>query len=153
MATRKSETDNTTAAIARSLRLDDQAPSTTRPILYKELSYAVTGAAIAVHRHLGPGQLESTYERALAKELEYLGIPHRCQVPITASYRGDPVGEFYADVIVDQKIILELKSVERVAAVHRQQVLSYLRATGLRLGMIMNFNSTILFRAITRVVR
>ncbi|MEO6774002.1 MAG: GxxExxY protein [Kofleriaceae bacterium] len=121
-------------------------------ILYKELSYAITGAAIEVHKHLGPGQLESTYERALAKELGYRGIANRCQVPITAYFKGDAVGEFCADLIVEDKVILELKSVARVLPVHRSQLLSYLRATGLRLGLLMNFHEPVLFRAIKRVV-
>jgi GxxExxY protein len=121
-------------------------------ILYKALSYAITGAAIEVHKHLGPGQLESTYERALSKELGYRGIEHRCQVPITAYFKGDPVGEFCADVIVEDKVILELKSVAKVLPVHRAQVLSYLRATGLRLGLLMNFHEPVLYRTIKRIV-
>jgi GxxExxY protein len=121
-------------------------------ILHKDLSYAITGAAIEVHKHLGPGQLESTYERALSKELGYRGIAHRCQVPITAYFKGDAVGEFCADMIVEDKVILELKSVAKVLPVHRAQVLSYLRATGLRLGLLMNFHEPVLFRAIRRVV-
>jgi GxxExxY protein len=121
-------------------------------ILHRELSYAITGAAIEVHRHLGPGQLESTYERALAKELGYRGIAHACQVPITAHYKGDDVGEFFADIVVENKVILELKSVVRLLPVHRSQVLSYLRATGLRLGLVMNFYEPVLWRSIQRVV-
>jgi GxxExxY protein len=121
-------------------------------LLYKELSYAITGAAIEVHKHLGPGQLESTYERALAKELGYRGIEHQCQVPITAYFKGDAVGEFCADMIVDDKVILELKSVVKVLPVHRAQVLSYLRATGLRLGLLINFYEPVLWRAVKRVV-
>ena len=122
-------------------------------LLYKDLSYAITGTAIEVHKHLGPGQLESTYERALCKELGYRGIPYRRQVPLTATYKGEPVGEFFADVIVNNEILLELKSVERVLPVHRAQVLSYLQATGLRLGLIINFNAPVVWREIRRVVR
>jgi GxxExxY protein len=121
-------------------------------LLYKELSYAITGAAIQVHKHLGPGQLESVYERALAKELGYQGIAHECQVPITATYKGDPVGEFFADIVVERRVILELKSVAKVLPVHRMQVLSYLRASGLRLGLLINFNAPVVWREIRRVV-
>jgi len=121
-------------------------------LLYKELSYAIGGAVIQVHRHLGPGQLESVYERALAKELGHQGIAHQCQVPITATYKGDPVGEFYADIVVEKKVILELKSVAKLLPVHRMQVLSYLRAARLRLGLLINFNAPVVFREIRRVV-
>jgi GxxExxY protein len=151
MSTR-SEADRTFAAIATSLGGPDQPIKTTSPILYKDLSYAITGAAIEVHRHLGPGQLESTYERALVKELAHRGIPVRSQVALTASYKGEPVGEFYADAIVDEKVILELKCVDRVLPVHRSPVLSYLRATGLRLGIIINFAAPIVWRSMRRVV-
>jgi GxxExxY protein len=121
-------------------------------LLHKELSYAIVGAAIEVHRHIGPGQLESTYERALAKELGYRGIAYRTQVPLTTRFKGDAVGEFYADLIVDDKVIVELKSVVAVHHVHKLQVLSYLRASGLRLGLLINFNSPVLWRAIDRIV-
>jgi GxxExxY protein len=86
------------------------------------------------------------------KELGYRGIPYRNQVPLTETYKGDPVGDFYADVIVDDQILLELKSVERVLPVHRSQVLSYLRATRLRLGLIINFDAPVVWREIKRVV-
>lgn len=127
-------------------------PGTGRGLLYKELSYAIGGAVIQVHKHLGPGQLESVYERALAKELAYQGIAHECQVPITAHYKGDPVGEFFADVVVENKVILELKSVAKVLPVHRMQLLSYLRATGMRLGLLINFHAPVVWREIRRVV-
>src|SRR3569832_1293590 len=100
MSTTRSIVDGTFAAIAASLGDRDQPVTANTPILYKDLSYAITGATIEVHRHLGPGQLESTYERALLKELEHRRIPVRSQVPITANYKGEAVGEFYADVIV-----------------------------------------------------
>jgi GxxExxY protein len=152
MNTRRPEGDPTSDAIANSLGSPDRSIATTGPILHKDLSYSITGAAIEVHRHLGPGQLESTYERALVKELVYRGIAARSQVPITASYKGDAVGEFYADVIVDEKVILELKCVERVLPVHRSPLLSYLRATGLRLGIIINFSAPVLWKGMRRVV-
>jgi len=122
-------------------------------ILHKELSYAIVGAAIEVHRHIGPGQLEATYERSLAKELVNRGIAHRTQVPLTTRFKGDPVGEFYADLIVDDKVIVELKSVMAIHPVHKLQVMSYLRASGLRLGLLINFNVPVLYRAIHRIVR
>ena len=123
------------------------------PLLYKELSHAVVGAAIEVHRRLGPGKLESTYQRAMACELGFRAIPFVAQAPISMTYRGCDVGEFFADFIVDGKIIIELKAVERYAPVHKAQVLSYLSATRLRLGLLINFNVPVLWKSVCRVVR
>jgi len=131
-------------------------PPSRRPavtgVIHKELSYAIVGAAIEVHRHLGPGQFEATYERALAKELGNCGIAYRTQVPLTTRYKGDAVGDLYADLIVDEKVIIELKSVAAIHYVHKLQVVSYLRASGLRLGLLINFNAPVLYRAIDRIV-
>jgi GxxExxY protein len=150
--------------LQRSLRGDrmggqamNRGPSTSRTvaatgILHKELSYAIVGASIEVHRHIGPGQLEATYERALSNELARREIAHRRQAPLTMYFKGDAVGEYYADLIVDDKIIVELKSVAAIHHVHKMQVLSYLRASGLRLGLLINFNAPVLWRAISRVV-
>ncbi len=115
--------------------------------MYSELSHRIIGAAIEVHRHLGPGQLESVYERALAQELAFREIPHRTQVPITVHYKGCCVGEFFADLIVDDKIVVELKAVTALHAVHVAQTLSYLDAAGLRLGLLINFNVPVLCQA------
>jgi len=121
-------------------------------LLYGELSEAVIGAAIQVHRCLGPGQLEATYQRALAKELAFCGIRYRGQVPITSWYRGEAVGEFFADFVVEDKIILELKVVSHLLAVHRAQLNSYLRATGLQLGLLINFHVPVLHMGVKRVL-
>jgi GxxExxY protein len=121
-------------------------------LLHGELSEPIIGAAIQVHRWLGPGQLESTYQRALAKELAFCGIAYRAQVPITSRYRGEAVGEFFADFIVEDKIILELKVVSRILAVHRAQLNSYLRATGLQLGLLLNFHVPVLHMGVKRVL-
>ena len=121
-------------------------------IFYKELSYAIVGAVIEVHRHLGPGQLESNYERALAKELATRAIPFQRQVAIDSLYKGERIGEFVVDVIVNDQIILELKAVERLHPSHTAQLVSYLRATGLRLGLLINFNEAVAWKGIKRVV-
>jgi GxxExxY protein len=121
-------------------------------VLYAELSHAIVGAAIEVHRHLGPGKLESTYQSALDEELSLRGIPHRGQVPIALRYKGRDVGSFVLDFIVDDKVVLELKAVERQHAVHKAQVLSYLHATKLRLGLLINFNVPVLWKGVQRVV-
>jgi GxxExxY protein len=120
--------------------------------MYPELSHSIVGAAIEVHRRIGPGQLESVYQRALASELRYRAIPFEAQVPIAMLYRGESVGEFFADFIVDDKVILELKSVDRFHPVHTAQVLSYMRATKLRLGLLLNFNAPTLVQGVRRIV-
>ena len=112
--------------------------------LHGELTGRIIGAAIAVHRELGPGKLESVYERALAIELRACGIPFRTQVPIPMLYRGESVGDFFADFVVDRKVIVELKAVDALRPVHRAQVPSYLRATELELGLLINFNVSVL---------
>jgi GxxExxY protein len=129
----------------------NEAPRASVELLYGDLTNAVIGAAIQVHRWLGPGQLESAYQRALAKELAFCGIRYRAQVSITSWYRDEPVGEFFADFIVDDKVILELKVVSRILPVHRAQLVSYLRATDLKLGLILNFQVPILTMGVKRV--
>ena len=134
-------------------------PMRSRPIgvgeglLYEDLSRAIVGAAIEVHRHIGPGQLESVYQRALGQELALREIPHRAQVPVTMRYKGCSVGDFFVDLIVDDKIVVELKAVSGFEAVHAAQVLSYLRSTNLRLGLLINFNVPVLWRGVRRLIR
>jgi len=120
-------------------------------VLYPELSYAIVGALIEVHRWLGPGQLESTYQNALEKELGLRDIPFRAQVPIAAQYKDWEVGEFFADVIVEEAIVLELKAVSTVLPVHRAQLISYLHATGCRLGLLVNFHVPVMIQGIKRI--
>ena len=127
--------------------------SVDRERIYTELSHTIIGAAIEVHRHLGPGQFESVYERALAQELALRSIAHRTQVPITVFYKSSCVGEFFADLIVDDKIIVELKAVAAILPVHVAQTLSYLNATKLRLGLLINFNVPVLWRGVRRLIR
>jgi GxxExxY protein len=122
-------------------------------ILYPELSWQIVGAAIEVHKHIGPGQLESVYQRSMQCELRRRAIAVRSQVPVPMFFKGDRVGDFYADLIVEDVIILELKAVERLQAVHTAQLLSYLSAAELRLGMLMNFNVPRMVHGVKRVVR
>ena len=120
--------------------------------LHSELTGRIIGAAIAVHRELGPGKLESVYERALAIELRAQRMAFRTQVPIPMLYRGESVGDFFADLIVDHKVLVELKAVDALRSVHRAQVLSYLRATGLELGLLINFNVRVLKDGVRRLI-
>ena len=130
-----------------------RAPMSTDRVVYAELSHAIVGAAIEVHRHLGPGQLESVYERALGHELRLREIPHRAQVPIPMHYKECAVGELVADLLVDDKIVVELKAVTVLQPVHLAQTLSYVHATRLRLGLLINFNVPVLYRGVRRLVR
>ena len=108
-------------------------------IVFKEMSYRIVGLVMKVHSELGGGFLEKVYENALMLLLNKEGIPARQQAPISVFFEGQSVGDYFADILVDGKIILELKTVEKIGDAHRAQVINYLRATGLKLGMILNF--------------
>ena len=103
------------------------------------LSRRVIGAALEVHRRLGPGLPESVYENALCLELEAQAIPYRRQVPVEARYRGVVVGEGRVDLLVADALVVELKAVEAIKDVHLAQVLTYLKMTNLPLGLLINF--------------
>lgn len=109
-------------------------------ILYRELSYTIVGLAMEVHRKLGYGFLENVYENALMILLERKGIEAKQQFPINVYFEGSVVGDYKADILVDGKIILELKSIEKITDAHRAQALNYLKATKLRLALILNFS-------------
>jgi len=117
-----------------------------------ELSYEVIGAAMEVHRELGPGFLESVYEAALCVELRLRNIHFSQQHPVHVNYKGHPVGEGRLDLLIDSCLVAELKSVEQIHDVHIAQVISYLKATHLWLGLIINFNVVVLKHGIKRVV-
>jgi GxxExxY protein len=112
----------------------------------------VIGCAIEVHRTLGPGFHESIYEKALCLELERRGIRFLRQVPIAVAYKGDLVGELRLDLMVEDAIIVEVKAVERFDPIHSAQLASYLKATGRRVGLLINFNVRVLKAGIRRVV-
>jgi len=117
-----------------------------------QLTQSVIGAAIEVHRELGPGFLEAVYEEALSQELTTRHIPHVRQAVIHVSYKGNPVGEGKLDILVDNRLIVELKSVEALAPIHKAQVISYLKTTGLFLGLLINFNVPVLKDGVQRIV-
>ena len=116
------------------------------------LARAVIGAAIEVHRILGPGYLESVYEEALALEFSLRQIPFARQKSVSVVYKGHSVGENRLDFLVGGCLIVELKAVEALAPIHQAQVISYLKATGLVLGLLINFNVPILKDGIRRVI-
>ena len=117
------------------------------------LTGAVIGAAIEVHRALGPGLLESAYEEALCHELGLLGMTFERQVSVPLSYKGAslPVA-FVADLIVANSLVVELKAVETSLPVHKRQLLTYLRLTGCRFGLLLNFGAERMVDGITRLV-
>ena len=110
-------------------------------ILFKELSFAVIGAAMEVHNVLGPGFLEAVYQTALARELALRGIPFEASKKLPVSYKDTVIGEYEADIVVDGKIILELKAVSAIHPKHEAQAMHYLAATGLKLAIIINFGA------------
>ncbi|MEW5944478.1 MAG: GxxExxY protein [Pseudomonadota bacterium] len=108
-------------------------------ILHKELAYKIVGLAMQVHSKLGHGFLEKVYENALMVMFRREVIEARQQVPIAVMFEGETIGEYCADILVENKIILELKAVEAISDAHRAQALNYLKATNLRLALILNF--------------
>ncbi len=115
-----------------------------------EISKMILDAAIAVHRELGPGLLETVYEIVLAYELEQRRLSVKRQVPIAIRYKEMTFDEaFRADLVVEEKVIIELKSVERVSEAHKKQVQTYLRLTGCKLGFLLNFGEALMKRGIT----
>jgi len=118
-----------------------------------QIATVVVDAALQVHRALGPGLLESVYERVLAHELRRRGLAVRCQVPIPVVYDGIELGVgFTADLLVAGRVIVELKSVARSLPVHKKQTLTYVRLADLRLGLLLNFGAPLMRDGITRVV-
>ena len=113
----------------------------------------VIGAAMSVHRALGPGFSESVYEEALCIELSALRIAHARQVVIELAYRGQRVGQQRLDVLVEGVLVLELKSVEAISKLHKAQLNSYLNATGHKLGLLINFDVPLLRDGVHRVIR
>lgn len=111
-------------------------------IIFKELSYAIIGAAMEVHRTLGAGFLVAVYQAALAHELKLREIPFEEQVRLPVHYKEVLVGEYVADFVVDSKIILELKAVTEFSDAHRAQAINYLAATGCQLAILLNFGGS-----------
>jgi GxxExxY protein len=118
----------------------------------EQLAQLVIGAAIEVHRLVRPGQLELVYRNAMSHELTLRGIPHACEVPIVITYKGRIVGEGRIDILVADCLILELKAITAFSTTHTGQVISYLQAKNLKLGLLLNFNVELMKNGIKRVV-
>ena len=104
-----------------------------------DITYAINGAIFEVNKILGAGFLEKVYENALLIELKNRGLKVESQVPITVSYKGEVVGDYAADLLVEDEVIIELKTVENLDRAHEAQLLNYLKATGLHVGLLVNF--------------
>ena len=117
-----------------------------------KLAYEVIGAAMEVHRTLGPGFLENVYEEALCFELTKRSVAFERQVEVSIKYKGYAVGKGRLDLLIEKELIVELKTVEKFAPIHQAQVVSYLKATGLQLGLLINFKVPMLEQGIKRVI-
>ena len=104
-----------------------------------ELTYLINAAIFEVNRVLGPGFLEKVYQNALMVEWVSRGLKAEAQVPIKVNYKGKEVGEYYADIVVENLVILELKAVDSLQKIHEAQLLNYLKATGYKIGLLVNF--------------
>ncbi len=124
-----------------------------RSIPINELSSRIIAAAIEVHRELGPGLLESIYEQCFIQELRDRGLHVECQVGVPVRYKGRDLGTMMRlDVLVDRRIVVEVKAVEAIHDAHIAQLLTYLKLTGCNLGLIINFNEALLKHGIRRVI-
>ncbi len=113
----------------------------TKEILYPDISYKIIGAAMEVHRSLGNDFLEKVYENALMVMFKEIPLIAAQQTPIKVVFRNEIIGNYIADILIENKIILELKTVNKITNIHRAQVLNYLKATGLKLAIIINFKN------------
>ena len=118
-----------------------------------QLSSKIIGAAIEVHKVLGPGLLESAYEKCLCHELKLRGLSFDSQKPLPLVFKGEEIDCGYRlDIVVDNAIILELKSCEQIEPIHKAQLLTYLKLSGLTLGLVLNFNVPVMRDGIVRIV-
>ena len=134
------------------LTAEDAEPAETTKNL-NELTDAIIGAAIEVHRTLGPGLLESTYQMCLCRELSIRGIPFERQVPIPVDYKGVKLDCGYrADIVVDETILIEIKAIDSLLSIHDAQLLSYLKLGGWKIELLINFNVELLKHGLRRRV-
>ena len=117
-----------------------------------EITEKIIGCAIEVHRNLGPGLLERVYEEALCIELELSGVSYQRQLAVPIDYKGRVIGEYRLDLLVQDKVIVEIKSVDRRDPVFEAQLLTYLKVTGKKIGLLINFNTGLLKTGIKRII-
>ena len=115
------------------------------------LTHGIIGAAIEVHKEMGPGLLERIYENALCVELGKRSIRCAQQKPIAAKYKGQIVGDLYVDLLVEDKVMVELKSVKELTPIHEAQLIAYLKLANIKTGLLINFNVLTLKRGVRRI--
>ncbi|HEU0035681.1 MAG TPA: GxxExxY protein [Kofleriaceae bacterium] len=151
-ADRESAQPKRAAAEVRRMQPIDPTFDDDLPRHLNQYAHDVIGAAIEVHRHLGPGYPERIYEQAMLIELADRGFNIRTQVTVPIQYKQQPIGTVHLDLLVEDELVLELKAIEGVTPVHKAQVLSYLKATRLQLGLVINFNVKLLKDGVHRVI-
>ena len=134
------------------MRRDTESPRHRVALMHDHdfLTQEIIGCAIEVHRVLGPGLSEAAYEEALCLELRDHGLTYRRQVGVPVTYKGTIVGEHRPDLVVSNRVVVELKSCERIAQVHGAQLLMYMRILGLPTGLLINFNNAVLKAGVRR---
>ena len=120
--------------------------------IHDALTERMIGCAITVHKTLGPGLMETTYEEALCIELTDEGLPFSRQIGVPIFYKGRLIGEYRPDLVVEGRVVLEIKSVERLIGVHQAQVLAYMRVLQVPVGLLVNFNGEVLRTGVKRLV-
>jgi GxxExxY protein len=122
-------------------------------LVYEEITKDIIGAALEVHKHWGPGLLEEIYERSLGRELNLRKIPFERQVCLPLVYKDEKVGDnLRIDMVIAAQVVIEIKAVEALLPIHSAQLLTYLKLTGMRVGLLINFNEELLSRGVRRMV-
>jgi len=119
--------------------------------LHVDLTERIIGCAMEVHRQLGPGLLESVYEKALCCELSMVPVSFERQFSVPMYYKGELLSEYRIDLFVESSVLVEVKSIKRIEPIHEAQVLTYLRVAGIRVGLLLNFNEVVLKHGIRRI--
>ena len=110
-------------------------------LIYKDLTYKIIGAAMEVHSVLGPGYLEAVYQNAMAREFELRKIDYEEQVNLHVDYKGNVIGEYRADYLVDEKVVVEIKAIKRLSEIQEAQLINYLKGTGYKVGLLIHFGA------------
>lgn len=110
-------------------------------LIYKDLTYKIIGAAMEVHSVLGPGYLEAVYQNAMAREFKLRKIDYEEQVNLHVDYKGNVIGEYRADYLVDDKVVVEIKAIKRISEIQEAQLINYLKGTGYKVGLLINFGA------------
>jgi GxxExxY protein len=124
-----------------------------KDLYHSQLTDQIIGAAIEVHKHLGPGLLEEIYRLCLAREFDLRGIKFEMEKPLPIEYKGVKLAsEYRLDLLVEGKVVVELKSVDEITDVHKAQLLTYMKLTGCKVGLLINFNVSLLVNGLERMV-